>query len=74
MIKENWKDVKGYENHYQVSDLGNVKSLPKIVIRNGIRGKTQKRQGVLLKPVIYNGYKKVVLCDNKIGSLGMFIN
>ena len=20
---ENWKDIKGYEGHYQVSDLGN---------------------------------------------------
>tara|TARA_R110002050_G_scaffold245907_1_gene383575 strand:- start:367 stop:1158 length:792 start_codon:yes stop_codon:yes gene_type:complete len=25
--KENWKDVKGFEGAYQVSDLGNVKSL-----------------------------------------------
>lgn len=26
-MEENWKDVKGYEGLYQVSDLGNVKSL-----------------------------------------------
>ena len=26
-VKENWKDVKGYEGVYMVSDLGNVKSL-----------------------------------------------
>ena len=24
---ENWKDIKGYEGHYQVSDLGRVKSI-----------------------------------------------
>lgn len=24
---ENWKDIKGYEGYYQVSDLGNVKRL-----------------------------------------------
>jgi hypothetical protein len=24
---ENWKDIKGYEGHYQVSNLGRVKSL-----------------------------------------------
>ena len=24
---ETWKDIKGFEGYYQVSDLGNVKSL-----------------------------------------------
>ena len=28
-IKEIWKDIKGYEGLYQVSNLGRVKSLPK---------------------------------------------
>ena len=28
---ENWKDIKGYEGLYQVSDEGRVKSLPKVV-------------------------------------------
>ena len=27
MIQEQWKDIKGYEGFYQVSNLGNVKSL-----------------------------------------------
>ena len=31
-IKEIWKDIEGYENLYQVSNLGRVKSLPKKVI------------------------------------------
>jgi hypothetical protein len=26
---ENWKNVVGYEGRYQVSDLGNIKSMPK---------------------------------------------
>lgn len=30
MATEIWKDVKGYENLYQVSNLGNVKTLKKI--------------------------------------------
>lgn len=29
--KEVWKDIQGYEGRYQVSNLGNVKSLPRIV-------------------------------------------
>ncbi len=30
-MKEIWKDIKGYEGLYQVSNLGRVKSLDKIV-------------------------------------------
>jgi hypothetical protein len=29
MIEEIFKDIKGFENLYQVSNLGNIKSLPK---------------------------------------------
>lgn len=28
-MDEIWKDIEGYENDYQVSNLGRVKSLPK---------------------------------------------
>ena len=28
-MKEIWKDIKGFENVYQISNLGRVKSLPK---------------------------------------------
>ena len=26
-MEENWKDIKGYEGRYQISNYGNVKSL-----------------------------------------------
>ena len=32
---EIWKDIKGYEGLYQVSNLGNVKSLSKTVLNRG---------------------------------------
>ena len=32
--KEIWKDIQGYEGYYQVSNLGRVKSLDRIVKRN----------------------------------------
>ena len=32
-MQEIWKDIKGYEGHYQVSDLGKVKS---IIFKNNI--------------------------------------
>lgn len=34
---ENWKDIQGYEGHYQVSDLGRVKSLKRWV-NNKVNG------------------------------------
>lgn len=37
MINEIWKDVKGYEGLYQVSDFGRVKSLRRnIILKGGI--------------------------------------
>lgn len=60
---EVWKDINEYEGLYQVSNLGNVKSLarPKIT-SNGIRNMPEK----ILKPQIQRGYLKVMLYkDNK---------
>lgn len=62
-VKEIWKDIPGYEGLYQVSNLGNVKSLPRIVRANtcGIRVIPEK----LLTPCKNNaGYFLVVLCKN----------
>lgn len=33
--KEIWKDIPGYEGSYQISSFGNIKSLERIVKRNG---------------------------------------
>lgn len=46
-----WKDIKGYENCYQVSNYGRVRSLTrKVNIFNGQR----TIQGKILKPLITN--------------------
>ena len=38
MRNEIWKDIKGYEKKYQVSNFGNIKSLQrKEKIKNGYR-------------------------------------
>ena len=52
-MKEIWKDIPNYEGYYQVSSLGNVKS---------IRFNKEK----LLSPSRYKGYLYVVLYRNKI--------
>ena len=36
--EEIWKDIKGYEGYYQVSNLGRVKSLDRYIIdRRGVK-------------------------------------
>ena len=52
MNKEIWKDIKDYEGFYQVSNLGNVRSVP----RNG----TVKYYKIL-KPNNVKGYYQVTL-------------
>lgn len=61
-MKEIWKDIKGYEGMYQVSNLGNVKSLSRLMkIRGWLLSKEK-----LLKPRANNyGYTSVVLSDGK---------
>jgi len=49
---ENWKDIKGYEGHYQVSDLGRIKSI-----------KFNKERIIHIQKST-NGYLKVELCKN----------
>src|SRR5574344_428340 len=41
---EIWKDIQGYENYYQVSNLGNVKSLKRTIIRKNGRPYTEKEK------------------------------
>lgn len=52
---EKWKDIKEYEGLYQVSNLDNIKSLP----RATTKGK------ILVKNLDYDGYQKVTL--SKLG-------
>lgn len=51
-MEEIWKDVKGFEGVYQVSNNGRVRSLRRNIIL---------RQGITRK-----GYKMVILCTNNI--------
>ena len=57
-MKENevWKPIKGYEGLYEVSNLGNVKSLP--------RKSTCKNERILKPCVDLKGYLEVVLSKN----------
>ena len=59
--KEIWKPVKGYEGLYEVSSLGNVRSLDRYI---GTKKGKCFRKGRMRKPFISNaGYKIVSLCS-----------
>lgn len=58
--EEVWKNIDGYEGLYQVSNLGRVRSLDRVVTyRNGV---SHPYKGKILVPVKYNGlYLQVYL-------------
>ena len=61
---EQWKDIKGFEGLYQVSNLGNVRSLDMLV--RAKNNNIQLKKGRLLKPQ-YNhaGYLRFDLLGKK---------
>ena len=64
--KEVWKDIPNYESFYQVSNMGRVKGLDRLIVqKNGV---LKKVKGVILKQATtIHGYKRVCLRrdDNK---------
>jgi hypothetical protein len=63
---EIWKDIPGYEDYYQVSNWGNVKSPKRMIVRK--KRVCQLTRSVFLKP--FRGktapYFQVQLCKNGI--------
>lgn len=52
-MNETWRPIAGWENFYEVSDHGNVRSLPRTLIRrNGMRYTVRGR---VLRPIPVNG-------------------
>ena len=52
---EIWKDIHGYEGHYQVSNLGRVRSLDRIVKYSN--GRDHFAKGRIIKPGTCRGYR-----------------
>ena len=62
-MKEEFRDIVGYEGLYQVSNLGEIKSLPKTKVCINKNYSTKEKY---LKTTINNkGYKRVFLYKNK---------
>lgn len=56
---EEWRDIKGYEGYYQISNIGRIKSL----MYRGLKRKTPK---IIKWRVASNGYAQVILSVNNI--------
>jgi len=66
-MEEIWKDIKGYEGYYQVSNLGRVKRLPR-----GKQWPYRQTHNNIRKPKLCNGYLVVNLSkDNKVKWIGV---
>lgn len=54
-MKEIWKDIENYEGYYQISNLGRVRSLDRIVKRSD--GRIENRKGKLMSTRVSNSNK-----------------
>lgn len=64
-MMEIWKPVKGYEDFYEVSNIGRVKSLPRIIIKSDGKKQTTKER-IRKFEVDKDGYLRIGLTVNGI--------
>ena len=59
---EIWKDIKGLEGHYQVSNKGNFRSLDReVFVKEKNRQYIRKYKGKMLKKSKWDGYERIEL-------------
>lgn len=63
-LQEIWRSVKGYESLYRISNLGRVKSLPRLKI-SGAAGVIKTKEKMLTPCINSAGYYLVVLCNHE---------
>ena len=64
-MKEIWKPINGYEGIYEVSNLGNVRSVDRVIklMNNGVVCNRKYRGKVLNGGKDQNGYRHLILCN-----------
>jgi len=63
-MEEIWKDIKGYEGLYQVSNLGRVKRMGRVNVYSNMRARVEHEKVLKLSNNKF-GYKLVSLTKNK---------
>ncbi len=63
LFMEIWKNIPKFNNEYQISNQGRIKSVHAIILRSN--GTTHTRVSKVLKPSIDHGYLKGAVCVNK---------
>lgn len=58
-MEETWKDIKGFEGYYQISNLGRIKSLR-------YHGLQRKHPKILKLRITTKGYAQIILSVNNI--------
>lgn len=70
---ENWKPVKGYEGIYEVSDLGRVRSIDRVMVFK--TGRAVLLKGRIMKQnTHYKGYKRLLLSNGEDREHGHFVH
>lgn len=57
-MEEIWKDISGFEGYYQISNLGNLRSIDRFVTRSG---KKMHIKGRIMRPYNNGGYHQYLL-------------
>lgn len=71
---EEWRDIQGYEGHYQVSSLGRIKSVERMILINMTDGRSSyyrhQREKIKTTPVFGNaGYQQIILYKGNVGKM-----
>ena len=61
-MEEIWKPVKGFEGYYEVSNLGRVRSIDRVVVDTVRNCERLLKGNVLIQKDNGNGYKNVMFC------------
>lgn len=64
MENEVWKPIKGFEGYYEVSSMGRIKSLERVIIKSN--GAKLNVKETILKPAPTLGYLGVHICRDGI--------
>jgi hypothetical protein len=66
-MTETWKDIPGFENQYQVSSEGRIRSLPRIILRSNNSPYTVQGRILRVKRHCVSGLLTVALVQGRRG-------